>query len=68
MQMTNCVTTDSHNPNAPSLPPNTKHTDTVGYFLAKGTVSKTSPAPSTDQQFTHLPPLFPHFSAKGRKK
>ena len=30
--------------------PNTKHTDTVGYFVAKGPVNKTSPTPPTEQQ------------------
>ena len=64
MQMTDCVTSDSHDQISPSSPPNTKHTDTVGYFVAKGTVSETKPAHPADQQlppppsFVSLPALF----------
>ena len=51
MQMTDCVTSDSRDQN-------TKHPGIVGQFVAKGTVNETTPAPPTDQQFTHLPALF----------
>ena len=67
MQMTDCVTSDSRDQNSLSFPSKTKRTDTVGYFVAKGMVSETSPAPPTDQQLPDPPHPFllshsPHFS------
>ena len=59
--MSDCVTSDSRDQNSLLFPSNTKRLGTVGQFVAKGTVSETTPAPPTDQQSS--PPSFVSFPA-----